>query len=58
MICLGMFDRFLRMVLSRGGTLVPLGELLINAHDIQQAVMVPREIPGREGWISCQGEAS
>jgi len=57
MICLDMFDRFLRMVRSMGGTLVPLGELLMDAHDIQRAVMVPREIPGREGWVSCQGEA-
>jgi undecaprenyl phosphate-alpha-L-ara4FN deformylase len=57
MICLEMFDRFLGMVRSLGGTLVPLGELLTDAHNIKQAVMVPREIPGREGWVSCQGEA-
>jgi undecaprenyl phosphate-alpha-L-ara4FN deformylase len=57
MLCLRMFDRFLRIVGSMGGTVVPLGELLMDAHDIQHAAMVPREIPGREGWVSCQGEA-
>ncbi|MDQ1335085.1 MAG: undecaprenyl phosphate-alpha-L-ara4FN deformylase [Thermodesulfobacteriota bacterium] len=57
MTCLRMFDRFLRMVRSGGRTMVPLGELLMDAHHIQQGVMVPREIPGREGWVSCQGEA-
>lgn len=56
-ICLGMFDRFLQMVRSMGGTLVPLGELLMDFHEIKHAVMVPQEIPGREGWVSCQGEA-
>jgi len=55
-ICLEMFDRFLRMVRSMGGSLAPLGELLTDARDIQQAVMAPREIPGREGWVSCQRE--
>jgi undecaprenyl phosphate-alpha-L-ara4FN deformylase len=57
MSCLRMFDRFLQMVRPMGRTPVPLGELLMDAHDIKQAAMVPREIPGREGWASCQGEA-
>ena len=53
-ICLGMFDRFVQMVHARGDTLVPLGELLADAHAIPEGVMTPGEIPGREGWISCQ----
>lgn len=55
-ICLELFGRFLQMVRSMGGSLVPLGELLMDARDIQPGVMVPREIPGREGWVSCQEE--
>jgi undecaprenyl phosphate-alpha-L-ara4FN deformylase len=54
MICLEMFGRFLQMVRSLGGRLVPLGELLMDARDIQPGMMVPREIPGREGWVSYQ----
>ena len=57
-ICLEMFDRFLEKVRSIGGTLVPLGELLMDARDIGEAKMVPMEIPGREGWVSCQEEAA
>ena len=57
-LCLGMFDQFLQMVRSMGGTLTPLGELLMDSHDIQKAVMVPQEIPGREGWVSCQSTAA
>jgi undecaprenyl phosphate-alpha-L-ara4FN deformylase len=53
-VCLEMFGRFLQTVRSMGGRLVPLGELLMDARDIQPGVMVPREIPGREGWVSCQ----
>lgn len=57
MLCAALFDRFLGMVPSTGGTLVPLGQLLADAHEIPDGVMVSREIPGREGWVSCQGEA-
>jgi len=53
-VCLEMFGRFLQKVRSMGGRLVPLGELLMDARDIQPGVMVPREIPGREGWVSYQ----
>jgi len=55
-ICLTLFDQFLQMVRSVGGSVVPLGELLMDSHEIRHARMVPREIPGREGWVSCQGE--
>ena len=55
-ICLEMFDRFLQMVRSMGGALVPLGELLLDSHEIRNGVIVKREIPGREGWVSCQEE--
>jgi undecaprenyl phosphate-alpha-L-ara4FN deformylase len=53
-VCLEMFGRFLQKVRSMGGRLVPLGELLMDARDIQPGVMVPLEIPGREGWVSYQ----
>jgi undecaprenyl phosphate-alpha-L-ara4FN deformylase len=53
-ICLEMFNRFVQRVCAGGDTLVPLGELLGDAHAIPEAVMAPREIPGREGWVSFQ----
>ncbi len=53
--CLNLFDRFIQTVQSRGWRLVPLGELL-NGCDIKEATMVTREVPGRDGWVSFQGE--
>ena len=52
--CLDMFDRFLKSVRSMGARLVTLGQLLNGASEIETAVIEPREIPGREGWVACQ----
>jgi undecaprenyl phosphate-alpha-L-ara4FN deformylase len=53
-VCLDMFERFLKSVRSMGAKLVPLGQLLNGAPPIKTAVIEPREIPGREGWVACQ----
>jgi len=55
LICLELFDRFLRAIAAMEGRVVPLGELLRDSHGIKNAPMVQRDIPGREGWVSCQG---
>jgi undecaprenyl phosphate-alpha-L-ara4FN deformylase len=52
--CLDMFDRFLKSVRSMDAKLVPLGQLLNGASQMETAVIEPREIPGREGWVACQ----
>ena len=57
-VCLEMFDRFLKMVHAIGAKIVPLGELLMDSPEIKHATMVAREIPGREGWVSCQEAAA
>ena len=52
-----MFDRFVKMAQSRGASFVPLGTLIPGYSSIGQAAMVAREIPGRDGWVSCQSQA-
>ena len=53
---ISMFDRFVRMVQSRGVSFIPLGTLLKESLPIGQASIVTREIPGRDGWISVQAD--
>jgi undecaprenyl phosphate-alpha-L-ara4FN deformylase len=50
-----MFEQFLNMSISRGISFVPLGFLLREYHPTKSATIINKEIPGREGWISCQG---
>ncbi|HVP10906.1 MAG TPA: 4-deoxy-4-formamido-L-arabinose-phosphoundecaprenol deformylase [Phycisphaerae bacterium] len=52
--CLGVFDDFVRLVRGRRGEFVPFGDLLGPAATILTGSLVPRTIPGREGWVSCQ----
>ena len=54
-VCLDMFDRFLKSARSMGADLVPLGQLLNSATKIERAVIEPGEISGREGWVARQG---
>ncbi|EFK09668.1 polysaccharide deacetylase [delta proteobacterium NaphS2] len=54
--CLDMFERFLLSLRSMGGNMVPLGQLLKHTTHIETAVIEPREMPGREGWLACQTE--
>jgi len=53
-ICLEMFDRFLQMAQSTGAEFVPLKDLLTAAQRIRCSTVAAREIPGRDGWVSCQ----
>ena len=53
-ICLEMFDRFLEMAQSIGAEFVPLKDLLTAEQRIRRSAVADREIPGREGWVSCQ----
>lgn len=54
MACLGMFERFLKMALSRGVSFAPLGTFLLEPIPMGHARIVKRPIQGRPGWISCQ----
>ena len=53
-ICLEMFDRFLKMAQSSGADFVPLKDLLTASQGIRCSTIAAKEIPGREGWVSCQ----
>jgi undecaprenyl phosphate-alpha-L-ara4FN deformylase len=53
-----LFRRFLAAALQRRIRIVPLGELLAEPFDGDTATVSPREIPGRDGWVSCQTNAS
>jgi len=53
-ICLEMFDRFLKMVRSIGADFVPLKALLSPSQGIRLSTIAAKEIPGRDGWVSCQ----
>ena len=55
--CLGLFDRLVEEALSRGVSVIPLGELLETESPATHAPLVPGKIPGREGWVSLQGDA-
>ena len=51
--CLRMFDSFIGDARARGFDLVPLGGLLPKG-DIPPGSLVPRDFPGREGWLAVQ----
>ena len=54
-----MFDRFLRAVQKKGMSFVPLGKLVADTPFVDPGVIiVAREIPGRDDWVSCQADAS
>lgn len=54
---LGLFRRFLEEACSRGIEIVPLGELLGPDPPTTRAPIMRGEVPGREGWVSLQGDA-
>lgn len=53
---LALFRQFLRMAKSRRISIVPLGTLLADCPEISRSAIVPKEYPGREGWLACQSE--
>ncbi|HIJ36432.1 MAG TPA: 4-deoxy-4-formamido-L-arabinose-phosphoundecaprenol deformylase [Deltaproteobacteria bacterium] len=54
MACFDLFGRFLEEARLKGIEFVPLGKLLEDPIEIDQASIVPKTFPGREGWIACQ----
>ena len=57
-ICEKIFDEFLGDAKARGIYFVPLGELPEYYKQSKPDKIVARDIPGREGWISCQSNSS
>jgi len=57
MILSSMFKRFLISAASKGFSFGPLGELKDHFGGIEKGIMVAKEIPGRQGWVSCQESA-
>ncbi len=53
-VCLEMFRQFLNMAVSKDVSFVPLGTLLQNCPETNPAAIISDELPGREGWVSCQ----
>lgn len=53
-VCLAMFKEFLRKGQARGVSFVSLKEILHETPHICESTIIAREIPGREGWVSCQ----
>lgn len=53
-VCFDMFRRFLETAQARGFSLAPLGSLFDPSRPLGQGVIVPKEIPGREGWAARQ----
>lgn len=54
--CLPLFAAFLKQANDLGVRCLPLGDLLATCPAPKRAPMLQREIPGREGWLSWQGE--
>jgi len=52
--CGAMFQRFVKMALSRGASFSPLGAFLEGSPQIGRGTLVAREIPGRADWVSYQ----
>ena len=57
MVCMEMFERFLTLVQSKGGSFAPLGEVFSQTRFIDCSTIIPEKIPGRDGWVACQSEA-
>jgi undecaprenyl phosphate-alpha-L-ara4FN deformylase len=56
--CRRQFDEFLKLATQRNVNFVSLGQLLKGERaPLPRGSIVAGSIPGREGWISCQGSA-
>jgi len=53
-ICLGMFEDFLKKARARNIYLNSLSHILTDSSSIGCSRMIRRTIQGREGWISCR----
>lgn len=54
--CLPLFTEFLTQAAERKVRCLPLGDLLATCPAPRHAPLLQRQIPGREGWLSWQGE--
>ena len=55
MVCKSMFGDFIKMARSKGFTFVPLSHLLLEGYPTtNRSAIINQEIPGRDGWVSCQ----
>jgi undecaprenyl phosphate-alpha-L-ara4FN deformylase len=52
--CLDMFEQFIKKSVSKDISFVPLGVLLQECKEIPNSIIIKKEIPGREGWLSYQ----
>ncbi len=52
--CFKMFEQFVTMAQARGISLVPLKTFLSDSPKSDPAVMIKKELPGREGWMAFQ----
>ncbi len=55
-VCADLFAEFLDKARARDLQFVPLSTLVAARDDWPAQPMVARMIPGREGWVACQGE--
>ncbi len=53
-VCHDLFDDFLSQAAERGIEVVPCGSLIDSGAEQPADRVVPRELPGREGWIAFQ----
>jgi len=51
---LPIFGRFLEMACAKGVSFVPLSTFLRDNRALERSTIVPKEIPGRVGWVACQ----
>lgn len=53
-VCLQMFEQFVKTALAQGHRFLPLGALLDESLHVGAARIASGEIRGREGWVACQ----
>ena len=51
---LELFKRFLDKASAEDVLFIPLGRLLADSREFGHAAIISKEIPGRQGWVSCQ----
>ncbi len=56
-LCLAMFEEFAMLAQHRGHEFAPFGTLLDSKKPCPEAELIRKQIPGREGWVSCQATA-
>jgi undecaprenyl phosphate-alpha-L-ara4FN deformylase len=56
-LCRQMFAEFLQKALAKGCAFVPLGTLARESPQIPPGKIIPKEIPGREGWVAYQARS-